>query len=99
MLRDCIIDFKGNWDKHLHLVKFAYNNNFHSSIFVAPYEYLYGRRCRYPIGWFDVREPSIRSLDFIDKTLEKVHIIRKHLKMAYSRQKSYVDHRKRDLEF
>ena len=50
MLRAYIIDFKGNWDKHLHLVEFAYNNNFHSSISMAPYEALYDGRCRSHIG-------------------------------------------------
>ena len=57
MLRVCIIYFKGNWDKHLTLVEFAYNNSFHSSNFVAPYEALYGRRFRSPFGWFKVGEP------------------------------------------
>ena len=54
MPRECIIDFKGNWDKHLALVEFSYNNSFHSSISMAPYEALYGRRCRSPIKWFVV---------------------------------------------
>ena len=49
MLRSCIIDFKVNWDKHLPLVVFAYNNSYHSSISMAHYEALYGRRCRSPI--------------------------------------------------
>ena len=52
MLMANIIDFKGNWNKHLPLVEFAYNNGFHLSISVAPYEALYGRKCRSPIGWF-----------------------------------------------
>ena len=56
MFRDCIIDFKGNWDKHLLLVEFAYNNSFYISISIAPYEALYSRRCRSPIGWFEVGE-------------------------------------------
>ena len=99
MLRACTIDFKGNWDKHLPLVEFAYNNSFHSSISMDPYESLYGRRCRSPIGWFKVGEHSLICPDLIDRTLKKVHIISNQLKMAYSRQKSYVDHRKRDLEF
>ncbi|WMV24364.1 hypothetical protein MTR67_017749 [Solanum verrucosum] len=51
MLMACVIDFKGNWDYHLPLIDFAYNNNYHSSIQMAPYEALYGRRCRSPIGW------------------------------------------------
>ena len=54
MLRSCIIDFKGNWDKYFPLVEFSYNNSLHSSIFMAPYEALYGRRCRSPIKWFVV---------------------------------------------
>ena len=50
----CIIDFKGNWDKHLPLVEFGYNNSLHSFISMDPYEAFYGRRCRSPIGWFEV---------------------------------------------
>ena len=50
MLRYYIIDFKGNWDKHLPLVEFSYNNSFHSSISMAPCEALCGKRCRYLIG-------------------------------------------------
>ena len=65
MLRACIIYFKGNWDNHLPLVEFAYINNFHSSISMALYEALYGRRCRYLIGWFEVGDPLLLDLDFI----------------------------------
>ena len=57
MLRSCIIDFKGNWDKNLPLVEFAYYNNIHSSISMVSYEDLYGRRCRSPIEWFEMGEP------------------------------------------
>jgi len=46
MLRACIIDFKGNWDYHLPLIEIANNNNYYSSIAMAPFEALYGRRCR-----------------------------------------------------
>ena len=95
MHRACIIDFKGNWDKRLPLVEFGYNNSYHSSISMAAYETLYGRRCRYTIGWFEVGEPSLLGHDLIYRTLEKVHIIRNHLQTAYSRQKSYADHRRR----
>ncbi|KAK4383424.1 Transposon Tf2-11 polyprotein [Sesamum angolense] len=51
MMRACIMEFKGNWDDHLPLMEFAYNNSFHSSFGMAPYEALYGRRCRSPICW------------------------------------------------
>ena len=99
MLRSCIIDFKGNWDKHLPLVEFSYNNSFHSSIFMALYEALYGRRCRSPYWLFEVGDPSLLGPNLICKTLEKVHIIRNRLETAYSQEKSYADQRRKDLEF
>ena len=83
----------------LPLVEFPYNNSFHSSIFMTPYEDLGGRRCRSTVGSFEEGEPSLLGPNLIYKTLEKVHIIRNRLQMAYSRQKSYADHRSRDLEF
>jgi predicted YcjX-like family ATPase len=49
MLRLCVLDFKGNWIKHLPLVEFAYNNSFQATIGIAPYEALYGRTCRSPL--------------------------------------------------
>ena len=99
MFRACIIDFKGSLNRHLSLVKFPYNNSFHSQIFMAPYEALYGRRCRSHIGWFEVGEQSLLGPQLIFKTLEKVHIIRNRLQTPYSQQKSYADHRRRDLDF
>ncbi|WMV58527.1 hypothetical protein MTR67_051912 [Solanum verrucosum] len=61
MLKVCEIDFKGNWDDHLPLIEFAYNNSYHSSIQMAHYEALYGRRCRSLIGWFEVGEAGLKS--------------------------------------
>ena len=58
MLRAVIIYFKGNWDKHLPFVEAFYNNNYHSSISMASFEALYGRRCRCSIGWFEVGKSS-----------------------------------------
>ena len=49
MLRSCVMQFKGNWDSHLPLVEFTYNNTFHSSIGMAPFEALYGKDCRTPL--------------------------------------------------
>ena len=56
MLRACVIEFGGHWDNFLPLAEFSYNNSYHSSIDMAPFEELYGRRCRSPIGWFDAFE-------------------------------------------
>ena len=94
-----MIDFKGNWDDHLHLIEFSYNNSYHSSIQMAPYEALYGRRCRYPIGWFEVGEAGLIGPDLVHQAMEKVKVIQERLKTVQSRQKSYTDVRRRELEF
>ena len=59
MLRTCILDMKSSCDEHLPLIEFAYNNSYQASIGMAPYEALYGRRCRSPIHWDDVGERRI----------------------------------------
>ena len=56
MLRACVIEFGGHWDSFLPLEEFSYNNSYHSSIDMAPFKALYGKRCRSPIGWFDAFE-------------------------------------------
>ncbi|KAH0669578.1 hypothetical protein KY285_023739 [Solanum tuberosum] len=99
MLRACVMELKGSWDDHLPLIEFAYNNSYHSSIGMAPFEALYGRRCRSPVGWFEVGEVALLGPDLVMDALEKVRMIRERLKTAQSRQKSYADVRRRDLEF
>ena len=51
MLRSCVIDYEGSWDRHISLVEFMYNNSFQSCIGMVPYEALYGRKCRTPLCW------------------------------------------------
>ena len=80
-------------------MEFAYNYSFHSYISMAPYEALYGMRSRSPILWFEVGDTSLLGTEVIYKSLKKVHIIRNRLETAYSRKKSYANHRRRDLEF
>ena len=99
MLRACVIDFKGSWDDHLPLIEFAYNNSHHSSIQMAPYEALYGRRYRSHVGWFEVDEATLIGPDSVLYAMEKVKLIRDRLKTIQSRQKSYVDVRRRELQF
>ena len=94
-----MIDFKGSWDDHLSLIEFAYNNSYHSSIQMAPYETLYGRRCRSRVGSFQVGEAALIGPDSVLYAMEKVKLIGDKLKTAQSRQKSYVDVRIRELEF
>ena len=99
MLRACVLDFKGNWDEYLPLIEFAYNNSFQSTIGMAPYEALYGRRCRTPVCWGEVGERKIEGPELIEVTTEKVKIIQDRMRTAQSRQKSYADKRRKDLEF
>ncbi|KAD5507566.1 hypothetical protein E3N88_15269 [Mikania micrantha] len=99
MLRDCVIDFGGNWDSHLPLVEFSYNNSYHVSIGMAPFEALYGRKCRSPICWTEVGESHITGPEIIQETTDKIHQIRDNLLAAHSQQKSYADKRRKLLEF
>ncbi|GJV37833.1 putative nucleotidyltransferase, ribonuclease H [Tanacetum coccineum] len=59
MLRACVIDFGKGWDKHLPLVEFSYNNSYHASIKAAPFEALYGQKCRSPVCWAEVRDSQL----------------------------------------
>ncbi|GJU73258.1 putative reverse transcriptase domain-containing protein [Tanacetum coccineum] len=56
MLEACVMDFGGSWDTHLPLVEFSYNNSYHTSIKCAPFEALYGRKCRSPVIWTEIKE-------------------------------------------
>ncbi|GJR50771.1 putative nucleotidyltransferase, ribonuclease H [Tanacetum coccineum] len=87
------------WDEYLCLVEFAYNNSWHASIKAAPFELLYGRKCRAPICWDEVGERLIEGPELIEITNEKVAVAKEKLKEARSRQKSYADKHRRDLEF
>jgi len=99
MLRACALEYTRNWDHNLTLVEFAYNNSYNFSIDMMPYEALYGRRCRTPICWDEVRERKLSKIELIDQTREVVNRIWGKLRAAQHRQKSYADTRRRPLEF
>nr|GEY63483.1 putative nucleotidyltransferase, ribonuclease H [Tanacetum cinerariifolium] len=86
-------------DEYLYLVEFAYNKNWHASIKAAPFELLYGRKCRVPICWNEVGERLIKGSELIEITNYKVAVAKEKLKEARSRQKSYADKHRRGLEF
>ncbi|GJS93188.1 retrovirus-related pol polyprotein from transposon TNT 1-94 [Tanacetum coccineum] len=67
MLRACVLDFRGSWDVHLSLVEFSYNNSYHSSMRCAPFEALYGRKCRSPIMRAEVGEGQLIGPNYADK--------------------------------
>ena len=99
MLRSCVIDYEGSWDRHIPLVKFVYNNSFQLSIGMTPYEALYGRKCRTPMCWTELSEKKVISLDLIQETEEKVKMIREILKVVADRQKSYADLKRNDIQY
>ena len=99
MLRNCVIDYEGSWDRHIPLVEFVYNNSFESSIGMAPYEALYGRKCRTPLCWTELSEKKVIGLNLIQETEEKVKMIRERLKVATDRQKSYADMKRKDIRY
>ncbi|GKA34327.1 putative reverse transcriptase domain-containing protein, partial [Tanacetum coccineum] len=93
MLRACAIDF------HLPLVKFSYNNSYHASIKAAPFEALYGRKCRSPVCWTEVGEAQILGPELIQETTEKIIQIKQRMQAARDRQKSYADLKRKPMEF
>ncbi|KAI3772311.1 hypothetical protein L6452_03493 [Arctium lappa] len=72
MLRACVIDFKGSWEIHLSLIEFSYNNSYHASIQAAPFEALYGRKCRTPLCWNEVGERQLAGPEIVQVTADKV---------------------------
>ena len=94
-----MIEFKGSWDRHLSLMEFAYNNSYQSSIGMAPFEELYGRKCRTPVCWDEVGERRLIGPELVQITLDKIQIVQDKLKIARDKQKSYADKRCRDLQF
>ena len=75
MLIACMIEFKGSWDTHLSLMELAYNNSYQSSIGMAPFEALYGRKCRTPVWWDEVGERRLIGPELVQITLDKIQIV------------------------
>ncbi|GJU95611.1 putative reverse transcriptase domain-containing protein [Tanacetum coccineum] len=99
MLRACVIDFGGSWDRHLPLVEFSSNNSYHASIKAAPFKALYGRKCRSPVCWSEVRDSQLTGPDLIRETTEKIIQIKNRLLTARRKQKIYADVRRKPMEF
>ncbi|GJX03865.1 putative reverse transcriptase domain-containing protein [Tanacetum coccineum] len=91
MLRACVLDFGKSWDRHLPLVEFSYNNNYHTSIKAALFEALYGRKCQLPICWAEVGDSQLSSPYIIHETTEKIVQIKSRIQAARDHQKSYAN--------
>ncbi|WVZ52724.1 hypothetical protein U9M48_003758, partial [Paspalum notatum var. saurae] len=99
MLRACALTYSTKWDECLPLVEFAYNNSYQKSLEMAPFEALYGRRCRTPLNWSEPEERVTFGPDLVKQTKEQVKFIHSNLKRSQSRQESYLDKRRRPLAF
>nr|GEZ50197.1 putative reverse transcriptase domain-containing protein [Tanacetum cinerariifolium] len=99
MLRVCVIEFGNGWDRHLPLIKFSYNNSYHTSIKAAPFEVLYGRKCHSPVCWAEVKEAQLTGPEIIQETTEKITQIKSKIQAARDRQKSYTNVRHKPLDF
>ncbi|XP_070031432.1 uncharacterized protein [Nicotiana tomentosiformis] len=94
-----IVGFWGSWDQFLPLAEFSYNYSYQLSIHMAQYEALYGRRCRSPVGWFELGEASLLGTDLVQDALDKVKLIQDRLPMTQSRKKCYADMKVRDVAY
>ncbi|WVZ76683.1 hypothetical protein U9M48_024636 [Paspalum notatum var. saurae] len=99
MLRACALTYSTKWDECLPLAEFAYKNSYQKSLDMAPFEALYGRRCRTPLNWSEPGERVTFGPDLVTQAEEQVKFIHDNLKRAQSRQKSYSDKRRRPLVF
>ena len=84
MLRACVLDYGTSWEESLMYAEFAYNNSYQASLQMAPFEALYGRRCRTTLNWSETGDSRIFGPDMLKEAEEKVKQIRDRLRTAQS---------------
>eukprot|EP00253_Pinus_taeda_P012217 PITA_12217 len=99
MLRACVMMRPTQWEEYLHLVEFPYNNGYHSSTQLSPFEVLYGRKCHTPSSWGGPEDRLRLGLDMLKEMEDMVKKVRNNLKAAQDRQKSFADRKRRFKEF
>ena len=99
MLRACALKYGRGWDKSLPYAEFSYNNSHQASLNMSPFEALYGRKWRTPLHWSETGESQVFGPEILKDAKQYVQIIRENLRTTQSRQKSYADTRRRELEF
>ena len=99
MLRACALYYGTSWDKSLPYAEFSYNNNYQKSLKMAPFEALYGQKCRTPLFLNQMGETQVFGPDVLRDAEKQVRMIQDNLRVAQSRQKSYADTRRRELTF
>jgi hypothetical protein len=99
LLRACVMEYLGSWDKNLSWAEFSYNNSYQESLKMAPFEALYGRQFRTPLNWIKAGEKAIFGPDIVVETEAMVRRIQDNLKAIKLRQESYTNKRRRPLQF
>jgi hypothetical protein len=99
LLRACVLTYNTDWEKSLPYAEFSYNNSYQASLNMAPFEALYGRKCRTPLMWSEVGERTFFGPANIVEAEENVAKVRENLKIAQSRQKSYAGRKRKDVSF
>src|SRR6187399_3688139 len=99
MLRACVLTYGTSWEESLPYAEFSYNNSYQASLKMAPFEALYGRRCRTPLNWSETGDSRIFGPEMLLEAETKVKLIQDRLRAAQSRQKSYYDQKHRQVHF
>lgn len=85
----CILDFGGSWEDYIPLIEFVYNDGYQSSIGMAPYKAIYGKKYMNPLTLIQVRDRQVIGSTFVDDIIIKILLIRERLNLVHDRQKYY----------
>jgi hypothetical protein len=85
MLHACVLSYGTKWEDCLPFAEFSYNNSYQASLQMAPFEALYGCKCRTPLNWSETGESQVFRLDIIKEAEEQVQLIRNYLKVELCR--------------
>eukprot|EP00253_Pinus_taeda_P012417 PITA_12417 len=99
MLRSYVMQQPTRWEEYLHLVEFAYNNGYHASLQMSPFEVLYRLKCRTPSSWGGPEDRLMLGPEMLKEMEEMVKRVRANLKVAQDRQKSFADRKRNFKEF
>eukprot|EP00253_Pinus_taeda_P012395 PITA_12395 len=99
MLRAYVMQQPTKWEDYLHLVEFAYNNGYHTSLQMSPFELLYGQKCRTPSSWGGPEDRLMLGPEMLNEMEELVKKVRSNLKATQDRKKNFVEWKRRSKEY
>jgi hypothetical protein len=99
MLRACVVEYPGSWDKNLSWIEFSFDNSYQESLKMAPFKVLYGRRCCTSLNWVEPGEKMIFGPDLVEESETTASRIQENLRAAKAHQESCANKRHRPLEF